>query len=233
MGTTHFSGVTNIPAGHPLRGLGTMHPARWLIDFDDFFKDETGIATAYTETVVGTGTSVLTAGDGGLLLITNSAAAPDSVALQRPVANMRLSTAFDAFFETRLKISDVTQSLLVAGLQSDDTTPFAVTDGIYFDKPDGSAVVNLAMFKASTGSVTLVSGVHTMVDDTFVELAWYYDASNARLYFGADRVIKGYTETLTNFPNTVDLTASLAMQNGEAVAKNMTVDYWLAGRARF
>ncbi len=232
MGTTHFSGVTNIPSSHPLGRLGTMHPARWMIDGDDFFKDETGIATSYTETLVGTGTSVLTAGDGGLLLITNSAAGSDSVALQRPTANMLLDTQKDAFFETRLKINDVTQSLLVAGLQSDDTTPFAVTDGIYFDKPDGSAVVSLAMFKASAGSVTLAT-VATLVNDTFVKLQWYYDASAARLYFGTDDVVRGYTDALTNFPNTVNLLGSFALQNGEAVAKNMTVDYWFGGRQRF
>lgn len=228
--TTRFpNGITNIPSAHPMRGLLGPHPARWALDFEDFFRFA---AAEWTITKVGTGTTVLTGGDGGLLLSTNSAAAPDSNAFQRTVANLRLDKKKDAFFEMRLSLSSAAACIAVAGLQALDATPFAVSDGIYFNKLTGVATADLAVFKASTGSLALLSNVLTFADGVMTKIQWYYDASAARLIVGQDDVVKGYTDALANFPDTVDLTASFAQQNAAAVARSMTIDYVMAGRQR-
>lgn len=229
--TTHFpNGITNLLQAHPMKQLAFPHPARAIVDFEEFLKQA---LADWTVTKIGAGTNVLTAGDGGRLLITNAGANGDTVAYQRTVANLRLDKKRDAFFEAKLELSDVVNSLLVVGMQALDSTPFAVSDGIYFNKINGSASVDLAIFKAAAGSVAAVAAVAALVNATQTKLQWYYDASAARLYYGQDDVVKGYTEALTNFPDTVDLTMSFALQNGAAAAKAMTVDYVMAGRNRF
>lgn len=231
MPTRFPGGVNFFRDNHILNPLQVpLLAADWHIDGDDFDKDESGIATSYTETLVGAGTSVLTAGDGGLLLLTNAAADDNSVFLQRPTANFLLDLTKDAFGMIRFQLSDVVQSDFIFGLQADDTTPLDVTDGIFFIKADGAATVDLVQEK--TNAQTVRSAVATLVNATFVELAWYFDASKQIIMAGVNGQQVGGMAVSANFPNTVALVPSFGVQNGEAVAKTMTVDYWFAGKQR-
>jgi hypothetical protein len=229
---THFrTGINFFPPDHPFHSMGVpLIPAHWHIDGDDFDRDETGIATSYTETAVGAGTSVLTPGKGGLLLLTNAAADDNSLFLQRPTANFLLDSAKDAFWTSRFQISDAVQSDLIMGLQADDTTPLDVTDGIFFIKADGSASVDLVQEK--TNAQTVRSGVHTVVAATMVELSWYYSAARQEILAAVNGQVVTSLALSANFPNTVGLCPSFGIQNGEAVAKTMTIDYWFAGEQR-
>jgi hypothetical protein len=195
-------------------------------DFDTYTAGDWTV----TETDAGA-TQALTAGDGGLLLITNTAADNDLVALQKNPAAFTFTAGKKTFFRCRFKVSDATQSDLVFGLQVVDTTPLDVTDGIYFLKADGAATVDFICRKnASTGS-TSASAVATMADDTFIELGFYYDGQSSVAYEVNGSVLGSLDASSAYLPDTT-CTVSFALQNGEAVAKTMTVDYVYVAKER-
>lgn len=228
--------VTRFPYGVTNNGQDTIFadmvqndPTKFHQYWNDFDTYTAG-DWVVTETDAGA-TEALTAGDGGLLLITNTAADNDLVALQKTPAAFSFTSGKKAFFKARLKVSDATQSDLVVGLQVVDTTPLDVTDGIYFLKADGAATLDVICRKdASTGS-TSASAVASMANDTFVELAWYYDGIS-KVYYAVDGSVLGSLDASSSYLPDAVCTVSLAIQNGEAVAKTMTVDYVFAAIER-
>ncbi len=189
--------------------------------FNDFFTYTTN-RWVVTETQAGA-TQALTAGSGGWFLLTNSAADDDLVAVQKTPAMLDLSATKQTWFSSRFKVSDATQSDVVIGMQVVDTTPLDVTDGIYFLKADGAATVDVICRKdASTGSTSAAS-IATLTSDTFVQLDWYYDGAGY-LFYAINGTVSGSLSVASYFPNTT-VTVSFAIQNGEAVAKTMTVDW--------
>lgn len=228
--------VTRFPYGVTNNGQDTIFadmvqgdPTKFHQYWNDFDTYTAG-DWVVTETDAGA-TEALTAGDGGLLLITNTAADNDLVALQKTPAAFSFTSGKKAFFKARLKVSDATQSDLVVGLQVVDVTPLDVTDGIYFLKADGAATLDVICRKdASTGS-TSASAVASMANDTFVELAWYYDGSS-KVYYAVDGSVLGSLDASSSYLPDAVCTVSLAIQNGEAVAKTMTVDYVFAAIER-
>ena len=198
----------------------------YLNDFDTYTAGDWTV----TETDAAA-TQALTAGDGGLLLITNTAADNDLVALQKNPAAFTFTAGKKTFFRCRFKVSDATQSDVVFGLQVVDTTPLDVTDGIYFLKADGAATVDFVCRKnASTGS-TSASAVATLANDTFIELGFYYDGQSSVAYEVNGSVLGSLDASSTYLPDTT-CTVSFALQNGEAVAKTMTVDYVYVAKER-
>ena len=69
-----------------------------------------------------------------------------------------------------------------------------------------------------------------MANDTFVRLGFFYDGASA-IEYSVNGVTKG-TSVTTNLVDDEDLTVSFAIQNGEAVAKTMTVDYIFVAKER-
>jgi len=189
--------------------------------FNDFFTYTTN-RWVVTETQAGA-TQALTAGSGGWLLLTNSAADDDLVALQKTPAMLDLSATKQTWFTSRFKVSDATQSDVVIGMQVVDTTPLDVTDGIYFLKADGAATVNIICRKDATTGSTSASAIATMVSDTFIQLDWYYDGAGY-LFYAVNGTVGGSLSVASYFPDTT-VTVSFGIQNGEAVAKTMTVDW--------
>lgn len=220
------NGVTNVGEESPFADLAMPAPTLFHTYFNDF---DTYVAGDWTVTETDSGaTEALTNGDGGLLLITNTAADNDLVALQKVGSSFTFTAGKKLFFEARFKVSDATQSDVVMGLQVTDTTPLAVANGVFFLKSDGAATADLVLTKSSTSTVN--SAVATLVDDTFISLGFYYDGTN--LSYFVDGVLKG-TSVTTNLPaSTSNLTVSFAIQNGEAAAKTMTVDYIFVAKER-
>jgi hypothetical protein len=194
--------------------------------FEDFDYYTAGDWTV-TETDAGA-TQALTDGDGGLLLITNTAADNDLVSLQKKGESFRFESGKALFFEARFKVSDATQSDVVIGLQITDTTPLDVTDGVFFIKADGAATVDFRVEKNNTA--TTASAMATMANDTYIRLGFYYDGSSAVQYF-VNGTYTGSSVT-TNLPDDEDMTVTIAIQNGEAAAKTMTVDYVYVAKER-
>jgi len=219
------NGVTNVGEDSLFADLAMPAPTRFHTYFEDFDYYVAGDWTV-TETDA-SATQALTDGDGGLLLITNTAADNDLVALQKKGESFRFASGKKLFFEARLKVNDATQSDLVVGLQITDATPLDVTDGVFFIKDDGSTSVVLRVEKNNTATATTVG---TMANDTFIRLGFYYDGDSQIQYF-VDGTLGGASVT-TNLPDDEDLTVSFAIQNGEAVAKTMTVDYIFVAKER-
>ena len=220
------NGVTNVGEDSPFADLAMPAPTKFHTYFEDFDYYVAGNWTV-TETQAGA-TQALTDGDGGLLLITNTAADNDLVALQKVGESYRFASGKELFFEARFKVSDATQSDVVIGLQITDVTPLDVSDGVFFIKADGSTSVSLLVEK--NGTATTTSSVATMANDTFISLGFYYDGASS-IQYSVNGVVKG-TSVTTNLVDDEDLTVSIALQNGEAVAKTMTVDYVFVAKER-
>ena len=183
----------------------------------------------------GAATEALGDGDGGLLVVTNDDADDDSDEFQWAggsggvIESFKYEAAKGLYFKTRFKVSDATQSDFAVGLVITDTTIIdGVTDGIFFRKADGSTSMELVIEKDST-ETTVSCG--TAADDTFMTLAFYYDPKDRKFHAYKDNVEVG-TGVNTNAPDDEELAVSFALQNGEAVAKVMTLDYISAGKER-
>ena len=219
-------GLTNVSEANSLADLGMPSPTKFHSYMEDFDYYVAGDWTV-TETDAGA-TQALTDGDGGLLLVTNTAADNDLVGLQKKGESFRFESGKKLFFEARFKVSDATQSDLAIGLQITDTTPLDITDGVFFIKADGSTSVSFSVEKNNTATTT--TAVATMADDTFITLGFNYDGGSVMQYC-VNGVVAG-TAVTTNLPDDEDLAISFALQNGEAVAKTMTVDYIFVAKER-
>lgn len=212
-----------------LANYGLPDPTSWHSYFNDFNTYVAG-DWVVTETDAAS-TEALTAGDGGLLLLTVTAADNDLVALQSNVGSFLMEAGKPAVFKARFKVSDATQSDFVIGLQIIDTTPLAVSDGIWFQKDDGDALLDVYMGKSSGAGTTSAAAIATVVDDTFLTVGWYYDGKQTLTYFVNDVALGVLVASSTYLPD-ANLALSFAIQNGEAVAKTMTLDYILAAKHR-
>jgi hypothetical protein len=219
-------GLTNVSESNSLADLGMPSPTKFHSYMEDFDYYVAGDWTV-TETDAGA-TQALTDGDGGLLLVTNTAADNDLVGIQKKGESFRFESGKKMFFEARFKVSDATQSDLAIGLQITDTTPLDITDGVFFIKADGSTSVSFLVEKNNTATTT--TAVATMADDTFITLGFNYDGGSVMQYC-VNGVVAG-TSVVTNLPDDEDLAISFALQNGEAVAKTMTVDYIFCAKER-
>ena len=234
--TRYVNGVTNVGANDPMKMLQIPDPTLMHVFYDDFDKY---VAGDWTVTEVGVATQALTDADGGVLLITNAAADNDASQNQKVGESFLLTAGKKAMFKARFKVSDATQSDLLIGLAVTDTTVLVAggasagdgaTDGIFFEKDDGSTTLTCYCQKdATTGQTSGSAG--TMADDTYYVVAWYYDGVGNLQYF-VDGIHKGtLTASSTYLPDT-ELTVSFAIMNGEAVAKTMSIDYILVAFER-
>ena len=223
------NGVTNVADNALFADMVQPDPTKFHQFFDDFDTYAAGDWTV-TETQAGA-TQALTAGDGGLLLLTNSAADDDLVALQKNPAAFTFTSGKKTFFRCRFKVSDATQSDIVIGLQVVDTTPLDVTDGVYFLKADGSTAISVVCRKNATTGSTSASSIATLANDTYIELGFAYDGEGKVFYEVNGNVVGSLDASSAYLPDT-DCTVSFAIQNGEAAAKTMTVDYIFAAKER-
>lgn len=219
----------NFRGGMGLDGLAPMDWHVWQNDFDFY------LATDWVITETGSGTRAISQAKGGILLITNAAADDDENFLQlRDVASGQVAehwkhvAAKRMFFSARFKVSDATQSDFVMGLQITDTSPLAVTDGIYFRKDDGDANIDCVVIKDSTA--TTVSAAATASDDTYMVLEFLYNG-DGNFSFYKDGVVIGGAPT-TNASDDEELAVSFGIKNGAAAAKSMSLDYIYVAQER-
>lgn len=228
------NGVGTVAKANPLGMYGMPDPTKWHTYFNDF---DTYVAGDWTVTEVGSGTRALTDVDGGALLITNAAADNDRNEFQKVGESFLLTAGKRTFFKARFKVSDATQSDFLIGLAVTDTTlqgsvdGAGVTDGIFFSKDDGDALLDVQCQKNATTGQTRAAGIATVVADTFLTVALAYDGVSEVKYYVNDVQLGTLDGTSTYLPDT-ELTVSFALMNGEAVAKTMTVDYLFAAQER-
>lgn len=234
--TRFTNGVTTALPTQPLAQFGLPVPFSWHVWFDDF-DDYAAAQWVITTTEAGAGSATEAVGniDGGVLVITNDAADDDNDFFQwSGVDGSGTAETFlfvpgkKLIFASRFKVSDATQSDFVMGLQITDTTPLAVTDGVYFRKDDGDANLDFVVLKNSAGTTT--TAFSTAADDTYMELAFFYDGKSEIAIYKDGRKIA--SSGLTGLVDDEELTISFGIQNGEAVAKVMSIDYIFVAKER-
>lgn len=224
--TRFQNGVNNREVGDIFNSLPTMDPTRLHAFFDDF---DAYLAGDWTVTDVGAATQALADANGGRLLITNAGGGGNSSFLDKVGESFLFETGKKAFFRALIQVNDAVQSDFVVGLQITDPTPLAVTDGVYFRKDDGDALLDFVAIKNSV-AVT-AAGIATVVDATDLEVAFYWDGIS-RIWYGVNGSALGYIDPGVSLPDDEVLTVSFGIQNGEAVSKTMLVDYIYAAMER-
>jgi hypothetical protein len=227
--TTRFNyGVTNASPGTTLGNMGQLDPTLFHTYFNDF---DTYLASDWIVTETGTATQALTPGLGGWLLITNDALEDDASFSQLTTATFQPTVGKRLFFKARFKVSEATQSDLQIGLIITDTTPLDATDGIYFQKDDGDAALDVYVRKNATTGSTSETNIATVVSDTFMTVGFEYDGSETVLAYVDNVLVARLDASSTYLPDTL-LNVSFGYQNGSAGAKTMTLDYIFAAQER-
>ena len=197
---------------------------RWPVD------DQSGDPTEYAFATVETGgASTVAQSDavGGNMLMTCAGNENDGPQIQLTGESFKLDGQYPCYFGIRFKVNDADQVDFAAGLIITDTTILGgVSDGVYFQTVDESAVLTIEIEKdslASSGSIA------TLVDDTWVIAEFYFDGTYV------DSYIDGTLQTrlaVTNIPNDENLTVSLALLSGEGTANTATIDWVRAFQIR-
>jgi hypothetical protein len=218
------NGLTNVGPTNPMHALGMLDPTKFIVYWNDFHNYTAGDWTV-TETTAGA-TQATTAGNGGLIALVTEANDDDVNQLQLNQETFKIIAGKKSWFKARFKVSDVTQTDVYFGLIITDTSVAGgVTDGLYFRKADGAATMIHVLEKDSAESSS--GTVATLVNDTFVTAAFYYNGKDAVEVFIDD--VKQFTHTtLTNLCDDEELAVTITLQNGEAGAKTLTTDYVLA-----
>lgn len=236
-------GVTNVEAADRFNLLAFPDPTKWITYFTDFADAVDSLPNAtdanYVVTKTGAGTIAQTDGVGGLSLLTNAAGIADAVWVQKKGEAFKWQSDKKLMFGIRFKVSDATQSVLFHGLQITDNTPVDVTDGIYFTKADEATAISFVTEKDDVPLATALSVA--LANDTFIELAFVYNPAKTWRNAGTvtrvfdiyvNGVLVASQNATTTVPDDEDLTVSFGIQNGEAVAKNMTIDWVFAALER-
>lgn len=187
--------------------------------FQDYAPADWTITT--TEDGAGDATEAIADELGGVLLITNDAGANDSDELQRVGETFQLVANKPAWVEAGFKINDATQSIFLFGLCITDTTLIdGMTDGVYLRSDDGDAILDWHVMKDSS-ETTGSTGV-TLSDGGWFRPGLKLLADGSIEIWVNGRIVAAST---TNVPDDELLRLSMALQNGEAVAKTLSADY--------
>lgn len=204
---------------------------------NDYLSTGDYAAGDFTSTKTGAATEVISVGAGasGVLVLTNSAGASDVSFHQNKIEAWRFQTGKALEFEIRFKLDDATLTDWVAGLQITDTTPLAVSDGVFFRKNAANAIPVFVVCKDGVESVLTLTD-YPLVNDTWVKLGFYHDGDRTVDCFIND--VRVGALPVTNLPTTVPLDAaellavSYGLQNRTAVARTMSIDYIRAVQQR-
>lgn len=230
MTTRWPSGINNADAYSALSNMPQPDPSKMQSIWDDFnFLD----AAAWTvvETQAGA-TQAGTAGAGGLILFTNSAAIADINAFTTPLAGFRLVAGKRFFAKCRCTVSDVTNVNVTFGL-GNVATLLTPANGIYATKV-GTAV---SVTNANTSVLTAASYTDTsgLAAATFFTMGIEYDGKSLNLYYGIGSTLAERKVASIDAPNLntgVDLLFFWGMKNVNAVANTATLDYLQAAMER-
>lgn len=208
-----------------LPGYG-RNKSKYYEYFNDFMRPTDYDTNDWTLTTVEGGANSATEAignlAGGVLVVTNDIADDDSDFFQSVKEVFKFVSGKKFLFEMRAKVNEILQCDFVMGLQITDTTPLAVTDGIYFRKDDGDALLDAVVIKDS--SATTLTGVKTLEADTYYTFQIYYDGGSYIRFFVDDQGVG--KAALTNVPDDEELAISFGIQQGEATnAKILSVDF--------
>lgn len=230
------NGVSTVSQRGAFAGIPVLDGSYDLafIDADDSYNlldIISGAPVHNVVTIVGTGAATLV---GGKLTLTNSAADNDSIQVQRTPAAVDMTALSDPVkiaFSAKLEVSDATQSDILVGVASVDTTALGgagteqegVSDGVFFVKADGTT--NILAYVRAGGSTIFTSDVlGTLEDGVPVDLGFVYDGVDSLAFYvnGSGADIFEATTPVSEIPQGA-MTSTVALRNGEAAAKSLTL----------
>lgn len=204
--------------------------------FHDYFEDFDYFTAAnwtVTETQAGA-TQALADGNGGLLLLTNTAADNDINQIQKVGESFLPAVGKKFFMKARFQLSDVVDSDFAIGIQvanADGTALATALDGIFFLKADDAATIALYSRQDNTTGSVNSGAIATLVNATMVDVACFYDGGD-RIYYAVNGAVGGYiTVAAGTLPNT-ECAPIISLKNGAAAAKTATVDYLFVAQER-
>lgn len=245
--TNYPNGVSNADVGSFGSTVPLPWPPQyytWFQDFDYFLGSAAATNAAdWLLTLTGTGTVVVNDTFGGILQATNSAADNDAIFAQwqgnNNPNNVAATVALDAtkstWFGCKFALSDITQTDFICGLAVTDTTPLDAADCLYFSKADDSTTLQL--IHRVGGVATSVSLGVTLVNAAFTEIGFSNDPLTNKwtAYQNVGAALGGWTAVGSITPATLTTAAlaySFGVQNGDAVARNLQLDYMFFCRER-
>lgn len=253
----YVSGLSVDQVGGPTANMGLPNPHFYHVVEDDM-DENLSVANAWTKTITGNGTIAHAAGDGGRGLFTTNSSTPlagDIASIQKPVASFTLPQAGTsgkkAFFVCRLQLSSAVNNAFIAGLIQTTTTPFTVTDGLYFLKATGAATL---IVRHSIGSVNtdiaIPAAAYALTDATDIDLGWYINRNGEIHVFVGTQLVGWVPENqggglvgqrgpvaanstiLSAGLTTATLNPTIALQSGTGTSKTMSVDFGLWAKER-
>lgn len=247
-------GVNNSLETGMFANLDIPNPYGYHILFDDFdyfnqkisttgagywnvVTTEGGTSSA-EEYVAGTVGSLLsTSIDGGVLDVVNDTDMLDADYIYG-ATSFTPSVNKNLWFEARFKIRDVTNAILVCGLQIVSASPNAAVNGIYFRSNYNSSTLDLVSVDTTDyldNNVTvgdgIASGVITLVSNTFTTVGFHYDGNDELAYFVNG--VRAGTLSGLYIPTTTPLAPVFGIINGATLIREiMQIDYILAIKER-
>jgi len=229
------SGFTQDMSFQPLGLIGIPNPLFYATCVDDYIGYIPG---RYVNTITGTGSIAQTSGVGGRLLFTTNTTTPattDIASQQLDAAACQIQTTKKAAALFRLQLADILNPAILVGEIQTTTTPFTVTDGVYFSKASGSTNLTFNVMASSVlVASTTLPGLLTA--NTDIDLGFTYDGrGNILVFAGAGLVGQVLNQNTTplgpaarltpaSFPTAL-LNGTIAIQSGTATSKTMNVDF--------
>ena len=242
------NGVTNASPGQTLSQAGLPDPSWANIYHNDFNTFATG---DWTITKTGTGTTALTAADGGALLLTNTTGATDAIYMQLVAAGFKPATGKEMFFKFQGTLSTITNCVFYCGFLATTTTPGSTQDAIYINKATATGALTLRSVVGGVTTTTDFPSTCALVAATQFELGIYVnEVGDVMAFFNpgtgnANQQVgptTSGTATITARGPVAKLTApglttailnpSFGILNSNAAANTLTVDYLTAIRNR-
>lgn len=159
---------------------------------------------------------------GGEIVLTGGGNDNDGVNAQLLGEAFYLASRYPTYFGAKFKVADADQTDVMIGLCIGDTTLLAgTTDGLYFRLVDESTTLSLVAEKDEGETVV---GLATLADSTYVIAEFLYSAGVVTAYINGAEVGQ-IRDSDPNFPDDEYLTPSIAMLNGAASGKTLTVDW--------
>lgn len=228
--TNFENGITNRNAADLFGSMGQLDPTKFNTLMEDFnglpsFNNSTG-----RYTVPATGTILLADVLGGGMTQTTGASAGNVNIVQSISLGYSLIASFRTYFRTKLSITDVTDSIVMAGL-ADAVAGITPADGIFFQKLDTVETLDLVV-RSGSSEIAIASAISTPVDATQFTAEFYWDGID-RVYYGIDGVPQGFIDLngLTLPAGLLATTIGLISGAG-AGAKVQVVDYLFTAQER-
>jgi len=226
--TTSFpNGITNVGPGKDTSLLPFPDPTRHQVYFNDFHEDVVGWTETATSVGVGTSAAAIADAAGGILQITTAANEDDGLFLESQGESFLLESGKKTWVKARFSVGDAIQSDLIVGLHSTDTTPLDAALRFAFISEDGSAAL---FFNVDDNTTDADSGtVATLADDTFVQVAAYYDGGTKITLYLNDVPVQ--TMTSVSLPG-AEMAMGIGYLNGAAGAETSDFDYIMVVKER-